>query len=263
MITNQWWKKFYIAGYEDPPAGDPPAGDPPAGDPPTPAAKKTPKTFDQAEIDRLMAKERAEFRKKNEKLAAELTRIQGLASTTQQDRDALAAQIEELQNQHLSKEELLKRDSEKLKSEADKERKKLTQERDTWQTKYTRTRINQEIIAAAAADAYNPEQIIELLAPKARLAEVVGEDNKPTGEDQVRVKLPTVKDGKPTTLDLTVAEAITLMKTEVARYGNLFKSNLVGGVGGANVTGGQTQKGPPSDPAQYRKWRTSQQGLPK
>jgi hypothetical protein len=52
----------------------------------------------------------------------------------------------------------------------------------------------------------------------------------PTGQHEVKVRLTQVKDGKPQTLDLTVAEAIGQLEKDPS-WANLFKSNQVAGAG--------------------------------
>ena len=67
----------------------------------------------------------------------------------------------------------------------------------------------------------------------------------------------TDKEGKPVTLDLTIAEAVKRM-SEMDEYANLFKSEGTGGVGGVNRGSSKpldAKKIAATDPALYRKLR--------
>ncbi len=95
------------------------------------------------------------------------------------------------------------------------------------------------------------------LAPATRLVPELDEDNKPTGQLIPRVKVTTVKDGKPVPMEMTVTEAVKWM-SEQDEHAPLFNSGATGGLGaGPNNPrrSGSDPDEPPTDPREYVEWR--------
>jgi hypothetical protein len=122
--------------------------------------------------------------------------------------------------------------------------------------------------AAIEGEAFNANQIIGLLRPMTELRELKDEAGKITGEKPM-VDFPDVdeKTGKPINTLRTPGEAVKRMKELAETYGNLFRANVVSGVGQGAATGGVT---PGStgyidveslSPEQYRKIRSEQPEL--
>ncbi len=77
-----------------------------------------------------------------------------------------------------------------------------------------------------------------------RLVEDLDAEGRSTGEFIPKVKFnDTDAEGKPITLDLTAKEAVKRMKELPERFGNLFKSNLSGGLGGSQSVGNKPLDG--------------------
>lgn len=232
----------------------------------TAAAGGTAKTFTQDELNAILAKEKGQWRKQTEEQIKQLETLKKSKSLTDKEKEGLASRIEELSKTLLSKEELARKSETSLKKQHEEEKKKLVEERDDWQGRYTRERIERDIITAAkAADSSDEEQFVDLLSPKARLVQVLDAEGQPTGDWQPQVKFKDVdKDGKNVVLDLSVTDAIKRMK-EIARFANLFKSGATGGVGASRTGATARGAGKPVDqmsPAEYRKFRV-EQGLAK
>lgn len=103
--------------------------------------------------------------------------------------------------------------------------------------------------AAIVNDAFRPEQIVTLLKGLTKLV-----------DDKVVVELPDedATTGEPIMTTRSAEDAVKRMKEKPEVYGNLFKSNVVSGIGSNSATGGAT---PGSNgkvdvrkltPAQYR-----------
>jgi chromosome segregation ATPase len=231
---------------------------PPANEPP-PADDKKEKIFKQDDVNRLLAEERRKVQQSSQKLVGELEALKQKANLTQQERDELSSRIESLQSEYMTKEELSKRQLDKAKKEADERIAALENGVKTWQSKYTTTTIKRTITDAAVSnDAYNAGQVVAILERDAMLVDVLDEDQKPTGEHEVKVKFNDVdKSGKDVTLTLTPAEAVKRMK-EIEGYQNLFKGTGTGGVGGTTRGSGKQLDAAQlakTNPEEYRRLR--------
>lgn len=215
--------------------GDGGTGDPNPTPPPAPPPAPNNKTYTQAELDGIVAKERRKLQEQNQATIKQLEELKKVKGLTDKEKADLQIKIEELTNASLTKEELAAKEREKIVNQHKTEREQLTADRDRWQQNYTRATIERSIMdEALTAEAYNPRQIVNLLKGQTRLVEKTDSDGRPIPDEfEVKIKMDaTDKEGKPITLDLTVSEAIKLMKDKVDEYGNLFKSNLTGGLGG-------------------------------
>lgn len=202
------------------------------GNPPPPAAP--PKTFTQEQVNQFLAEERRKLQTKQQTLAQELEQIRTSARLTEEEKSALSARIEELTNQSLTKEQQLTRDLEKANGQVKTVQETLGKERDVWQGRYATLLIENQITAAATnGKAYNNEQVLDLLKPKAKVAPVLGEDGKPTDRFQVVIKFDDMdaKTKQPVTLDLSPVDVVKRMTELPERYGNLFQSGVQPGVG--------------------------------
>lgn len=150
----------------------------------------------------------------------------------------------------------------------------LTTDRDSWQKRYTDRAINGDLMNAAAnpdVGAYNPAQIVQLLRPITRLVAVKNDEGEETGEfvTQVTIELPNEKE-EMVELLLTPADTVKRMSEATKLYGNLFKADATGGVGGKGSkkkSGGKdtslaalAQSG---DQDAYQKQRRKEKGLDK
>lgn len=234
------------------PDEDPPVPDPDPEPPPTPPPGKT---FTQEQLNTFLAEERRKAQKANERTIKQLEELKKTHPFTSEEKEKLESRIEDLRNEYLTKEELSKKEQDKLRKEAKKKEEDLAKDRDAWKDRYTTYAIEQDIYTAAAQDAYNPMQVVNLLRPLTRLVEELNEDNQPTGKLVSKIRLASKdKDGNNVMLELSPSDAIKQMK-EMQEHGNLFKSGAHSGVGG-NSASTVPKNGPPlDDPAAYRLWR--------
>lgn len=214
-------------------AGNPP-GTPPEG---TPSGERK---FTQAEINKILAEDKRKHQDQLKKAMAELENLKTKATMTSDERKELETRLESLSNELLTKEELSKKEKEKLAKKHQQDVEALSAERDTWKNRYTNSTIERSITDAAISNnAFSPEQIIAVLLPNTHLTEVLDEEGKPTGNLTPKVKFNDEdKDGKPVTLELAVGEAVKRM-TEIDRFQNLFKASGAGGLGGTNTSSGK------------------------
>lgn len=215
--------------------------------------------FTQAQLNKILADEKRKHQKQVETQVRELENLKKAKGLTDKERETLATRIEELNNSVLTKEELSRKEQERLKNEHKLKLEEATRERDDWRNRYTHATITRTITdEAVAAEAYSPSQIVALLSGSTRLVEVLDADgNVVPGQHEVKIKMSDKdKEGKPTTLDLTVKEALKTMKERVEDFGNLFKSGVAGGLGDSKSrTAGREVDPSTMTPEQYRVYR--------
>ena len=253
------------------PDGNPAVTDPPHGGGsgggggnngnPNPDIRTNPLSREQQDyFNKKINEEKKKWQAQQEKTIRELEKLKQSSTITAKEKEALQSRIDEMQAQFLSKEELLKKEKEKLAKEHMNTVQSLSSERDTWRTRFETSSVSRALLDAAHThDAFNPEQIVAMLEKHARLVEEVDQDGKGTGVFIPRVRLTDFdQEGKPVTLDLTAEQAVKRMKDTPDKYGNLFKSGVAGGVGGngsANGSRGKNVDFSKMSPEEYMKWR--------
>lgn len=179
------------------------------------------------ELDpKALAAEREKLLKVTQGLEAEIKALKTRTSMTDAERQEQEKRIEELNSKLMTKEELSKREIEKRDRQYKTEREALVAERDTWKTRYVSDTIVRNLSDAAVKNnAYNPNQIVDILRSRTEVVE-----NE--GKFEVKVNIDSVNDkGEPVKLNLTPDQAIKHL-SESDDYLNLFKSASTGGHGG-------------------------------
>ena len=90
-------------------------------------------------------------------------------------------------------------------------------------------------------EAFNPAQIVTQLRPWTRVIEVMDEKTgKPTGKYKPVVDMPDVDatTNEQVIMNRSPEEAVKRMKEMPEQWGNLFRSNVVSGIGSSSATGG-------------------------
>lgn len=197
----------------------------------------------QGEFNQKMAEQKRKLQEKNSELAEQLrTTIEG-GRLTAEEKAAAESRIEQLTAEYSTKEELTKSEIDKLQKKYDSDTKHHKDKATYWERLFDDSIITTELTQAAVEfKAFSPEQIVTILRDKCRKVETVGEDNKPTGKFTTKVKFTGMREGKPVELDLSPSEVLKMMSEMPAKYGNLFQSGAVSGLGGANgnsVSGGR------------------------
>lgn len=202
----------------------------------TPPDDKTPKVFTEDElnkaIEKALAKERDVAKKANETLVSELTKLKENTKLTDEERTGLEKRIEELNNVNLTEKQQFENKLKKTQTEHEALLKSLTGERDNWQSLYQKEKtVNEIMMETKKAGGARHQQFLDILMPKSKIAPVLDDSGKPTGEWKVVIPW-TIKDKKGSvTADHSVEAVIASMKDNVEEYGNLFEANLNGGTG--------------------------------
>ena len=233
----------------------------------------TPKTFTTEEVNRIvedrLARDRKNREESNKKLEKQLQKMLQSKQLSEQERDQLQSSLEGIQKQLRIKESQLAHEKQQMQVEYEEQLKIAQQQAVDWENRFRSSSIEQALHEAASTnEAYNISQVVNLLKPMTRLMEGKDEDGKPTGNFEVVIDFPDVdpETGEPFTAKYTPDESVKRMK-ELPEHVNLFKANVVSGVGAMNATGGLT---PGSNgqvdvknltPAQYMKLRKEQPEL--
>ena len=234
----------------------------PATPPATPPATSPPgKTFTQDEVNAIMAKEKRAAEAKRNELINELNTLKESSQLTAEEKANLEARIEQLSTEGQTKEQLAKRERDKLEKKYQSDLETKSKEAETWKTRYTAKQIERDLMdAASKAEALVPSQIVDMLRAKTRLVEELDGEGKPTGDYITTVDFVGEENGKPVKLSLSVSDALTRMK-EMSDYGNLFKSSAAGGTGTTSGAGNKKGKLNLRDPKVYAQWRKENPGL--
>lgn len=206
----------------------------------TPNPENEKPKFSQNQLNTLLAEENRKAKKQRDDLIKQYEELKQAAGLTQKQRDELQIKIDELTTASMTKEQLAEQEKQKTITAHKKQVEELSTDRDTWKGHYTKYRIENSLLEEAVkSEAYNPQQIVNLLRGDTRLSEATDADgNVIPNVFNVRVKLDgRDKSGNPITLDLSVAEALKQMKDRPEEFGNLFKSGVSGGLGGNNDKG--------------------------
>lgn len=221
----------------------------------------------QDEMNTKMAENRRTLTKQNESLVTQLETLKNESTRSTESRDELQLQIDNLQEQYMSKDELAKKANDKAGKEHQKLVEGLTQDRDTWQGMYANATIERSLLDAASEGedgAIRPSQVVAMLRQNTHLVEVTDEAGQKTGTYVPVVTFSDIDDeGKATVSKLSPIDTIKRMKEQVKLYGNLFKGTATGGVGSTGGAGGTGSEGGMTpklqelmdDPVKYAAWR--------
>jgi hypothetical protein len=252
MCVSDWYKSCALVacyeGEEDEAAAAAAAAATAAGatgddvKPPEGFTPEQQKKFNDA-IAAERRKQETKYRKELEKTEATYKELlANNKSLTEKERQTLQENLEMIQGQLRSKEEQAVREKKEL--EASYQGKltaaeKRAQEAETRWRDSTVLRALQD--AAVEHEAYNTRQVVMLLKDWTKLVERVDASGKATGQFDVMVEFPDndATTGQEIKTTKTPSEAVKRM-TEIAEFQNLFRKNVVSGVGGNSAIGGLT-----------------------
>lgn len=220
---------------------DPDGGD---GNSTPPPPKDNPNArFNNDQVNKIVQDRLAKDRKKHEEKYRELEKSyqEILASQTlsEAERTKLEQAQEDLRKQFRTKEEQAKFDKKQMQEQYEKDLIEYKDKAGYWETQFRTSTINKSLMDAAVKhDAFIPRQIVTILREYTKLVNPVDENGKAiTSELVPMVDLPDVEEdtGKPTITQRTPDSAVERLKVLEP---NLFKANVVSGVGGNSATGG-------------------------
>lgn len=203
------------------------------------AAKKgkEAKLFTQDDVDKIVVKRNKALDEKYKTLEASLQKASKDKSITQEERDRLADELENLKNSQLSEKERAAKEKEKAERKYQEELAGTVKQRDEFKALFENSLSKRALLDAAIKhDAYNPQQIVELLTHKTKVVELRDDDGTVVLDYAPKVDwTETTSDGQTIRLQKTPEEVVESMK-EDDQYANLFRSNIAKGVGAGSGT---------------------------
>ena len=175
-------------------------------------------------------------------------------SLTEDERKKLQGRLADLQAAQRTKEQQIEFDRKKAEGEHTLAIKEAQERGDHWESLYKQETVIRSLQdAAGSGDAFNPTQIVGLLKPMTELKEQ-------DGKLIPMVDFPDIdeKTGRDVQTLCSPADAVKRMRQLPKVWGNLFKSNIVSGVGagqGEHVASDTDYQS--MDPETYRKNRSA------
>jgi hypothetical protein len=193
------------------------------------------KRFTQADLNKFLAEDKRKHQEKFNALEGSYKELLKNQNLTKEERDSLQTRLEDLQASHRTKEQQAEHDrkkaEQKYSSELETERKRA----DHWESMFKTNEVQRALQdAAVGADAFNPGHIVALLAPNTQLKEDEAGNLSPM-VDFVDIDEKT---GEEVRTLRTPADAVKRMRELPKFHGNLFRSNVVSGVGAGQATTG-------------------------
>lgn len=191
-----------------------------------------------------------ERRKQETKYRKELEKTEGTykellansKSLTEKERQTLQENLETIQGQLRSKEQQAAQEKKELELSYQGKLTAAEQRAQTAESRWRDSTIMRALQDAAVEhEAYNTRQVTTLLKDWTKLVEKLDASGRGTGQFDVMVDFPD-KDattGQEIKTTKTPSEAVKRM-TEVAEFQNLFRKNVVSGIGGNSAIGGLT-----------------------
>jgi hypothetical protein len=199
------------------------------------------KTFNQDQVNAIVASDRRKLSDKYQELEGMYKDALADKNLTAEARSQLEAKLEDVQKTFLTKEETLIAEKKKLEENLSKEANQWKDAAIRWENQFKQTLVERTLQDAAVQhEAYNPSQMIALLRPMTKVSEKLDEHDKGTGTYEVVVDLADINSetGSPQVTRRSPEDAVKRMKELQDLYGNLFKTNVVSGIGAGTAQGG-------------------------
>ncbi len=190
---------------------------------PAPAAD----TVTKAEHDSLMKKAMEDFAKREKEMASQMESLKNQFNGTTEEKAKLEAMLKEIETRNMSAEERAKAEIEKERKANQKALEEAVNRASSWEKRFISRERDQKIVSSATlAEAFNPQQIVDLLSNKAKIEPDKDDKGVETGSYSVKIPVQT-EDG---VVDMPIDQAINHMK-ESGEHRNLFKSKEKAGFG--------------------------------
>jgi hypothetical protein len=215
-----------------------------ANDPDQPVVGDPNARFNQEQVNRFvqdrLAKERKKQREENQKIQKKLEEVLATQSLTEEEKASLQNTIEDMRKRNRTKEEQAKLEKRQLQEEYENRLKDALKRGDYWENEYRTQTVTRALMDAAVKnDAFMPNQVVTILKEYTKLVKPVDENGKQVEGAPLHpvVDLPDIDadTGKTIITQRNPDEAVARLKE---LQPNLFKANVVSGVGGNSSTGG-------------------------
>jgi len=222
------------------------------------------KAFSQEDVNTYLADDRRKHQEKYKKLEGAYQEMLADKNLASEQRSKFEAELQDLQKTFRTKEQQAEYERKQERDRYENELKTFRDSAVKWETMYKGSVIHRSLQdAAVGAEAFNPVQIIGLLTPMTQMRDKTDDAGAEIGEMAPMVDFQDIdeKTGERIITLRTPQEAVQRMKELPEYWGNLFRANVVSGIGSGAATGGVTSgDGGRIDPTkltseQYRKLR--------
>jgi len=216
----------------------------PPGAPPTPG--KDP-VFTQDDVNKIVGHRQKTLRTQYESLEKNYQSLLEKTNLTENERSELQSHLEQVQTQLRTKEQQIAVDSKRASEAHQRELKGAIEDRDRYQTLFTRSTVERAIVDAATKhEAFNPTQFVSLIGDKVRVLDELDTDGNKTGRmiPVVEIDEKDAETGLYVKVRKSPEELIASMKEDIPTWGNLFKSNVARGIGEGRGAGAQGRLDP-------------------
>jgi len=190
--------------------------------------------FTQDDLNRILAEDKRKHKERMAQLEAQMQELSQDKSLSEEQRTAMAGQLEDLRKSFRTEKQQIEHEKAQAEERYKTELEETKARADKWENLYKEEKVVRSLQdAAAGADAFNSNQIVGLLRPMTQLKEV-------EGNLQPMIDFPDIdaKTGEEIQTLRTPGDAVKRMKELPKVYGNLFKSNVVSGVGAGQADTG-------------------------
>ena len=198
--------------------------------------------FTQEDLNRFLAEDRRKHQAQLQKMESQLNELAKSKSLTEQERQTLKENLDAIAGQLRTKEQQLTLEKRQLEEQFQTKIEEAEKKTQVWEALFRDSTIERSLQDAAVKhEAFNPAQIVTQLRPWTRVIEVMEEKTgKPTGKYKPVVDMPDVDatTGEQVMMTRSPEEAVKRMKEMPEQWGNLFRSNVVSGIGSSSATGG-------------------------
>ena len=212
------------------------------GDQKTVEGEPAPKTFTQEEVNKFLAADRRGHQEKYTKLEESYQTVLQDKNLTGENRDRLESELESLRASFRTKEQQIEHERQQSETKYQEQLKVASEAAERYEMLYTDNVIEASLRDAADKNAaWDSGQISALLRPSTSLQPVLTEDGQASGTLAPMVKFQDVdSEGNPIETLRTPMDAVKRMKEMPKEHGNLFRANVVSGIGQGAATGGVT-----------------------
>lgn len=200
--------------------------------------------FTQDQVNKMMAEDRRKHKSMLEQTEATYKELLATNQTlTEKERQTLRDNLEAVSGQLRTRDMTAAQEKKQLEDDYQKRLAESAKQAKHWEEQFRGSTIERSLKDAAHKhEAYDDEQIVLFLRDHTKLVEIIDQaSGKPTGKHKVMVDFADVDatTGEPIMTSRTPDEAVKRMK-EIGRTQNLFKGNVVSGLGSNSSTAGIT-----------------------
>jgi hypothetical protein len=197
--------------------------------------------FTQEDLNRFLAEDRRKHQIQLQKMESQLNELAKSKSLTEQERQTLKENLDAIAGQLRTKEQQLTLEKRQLEEQYQAKVEESAKKAQVWEALFRDSTIERSLQDAAVKhEAFNPAQVVTQLRPWTRVIEVMDEKSgKPTGKYKPVVDMPDVDatTNEQVIMNRSPEEAVKRMKEMPEQWGNLFRSNVVSGIGSSSATG--------------------------